>query len=434
MLRLPWWFLFHAAASSGWLQSSLLVAAETSLLDDYFLAASGLNFTCTYLRHTSPNATDDTKPKNMMLLHGFPMFRGWWTPLLEYWADLLGSGDVDPGFSLNAVACDLRGYSPGASPDNIEEYDYAIFAGDTFELATAAGFDTFDLLGHDHGAGLAWFVAGNDPDGRVESLTVLSLPHTDLLGDALCGDNVDQGQVIASNYFNQFSLQDSATVNNASLTELFVSFGFMGLEPAQFQKMLWWYNASLVKYWYLPRVVSDEEVATWADQVGAPGAVFVQATRSAIPLEERPCVAPPSGMEIGSIEIPTLFICGVSDFALYFNNSYATDFPPELLPNYEHANFECGHDFFLEGDCTTMAESQAVMDKITIFVLGDLTSSGDGGDFPEVDAEPTETPAEDSVATGSPSKSPTGSGSNVAGRGVHGVFTVVLVILAAIIL
>jgi pimeloyl-ACP methyl ester carboxylesterase len=428
---------FLVLSTVVWLSSRsspIFAAAETSLYDKYFLFANGLNFTCTYLVHVGPSATKGAAaPKNLMMLHGFPMFRSWWMPLLEYWADSLGgAGAADLGFSsVNALACDLRGYSPGASPDGIENYDYAIFANDTFELATAAGFSTFDLLGHDHGAGLAWFVAANDPDKRVESLTVMSVPHPDLFSDALCGDNVDQGQVIASNYFNQFALPASATLNNASVTELFASYG-IDVDPIQFQKMLWWYNGSLSKYWNVPAVVSDEEVAAWSGQVGA-AAFFVEDVRAALPMEERPCMMAPNTTKIGAIEIPTLFICGLADFALYCNNPYATDIPSGLLPNYEHANFECGHDFFLEIDCTDTAENRAVMDKITAFVTGGSASSGngDGDGTPEGATEPTDAPAGSAPIEG-PTESPNDSGSTA--KGVHLAASVVLGMLVPTLL
>lgn len=364
----------------GLLLASALTPTNAAL-ETRYLVANGLNFTCTVLNHIPENG--DAPVKNIMMLHGFPMFRVWWLPLLQYWDELLGGKDeltrntTKEAFSsamldvsVNAVACDLRGYSPGASPDNIEEYDYSIFAEDTFTLAKAAGFDQgFHLLGHDHGAGLAWYVAGNDPDNQVLSLTTMAVPHVDLLSDALCGDNTDKDQVVASNYFNQFSLSDSAIRNNHNLTNLFTGFG-MELEPAQFQKMLWWYNGSLAKHFSLPRVVSDAEVGAYATEYGTEATDFLQGTRQAIPMEERPCMPVEEAQRVGAIEVPTLFICGVDDSALLCNNSYATDYTPELLPKYEHANYNCGHDFFLEGQCNSMAESRAVMEKITAFVLG----------------------------------------------------------------
>ena len=397
------------------------IAPSMAALTTEYLSANGLNFTCTVLDHQSDNP--NAPSKDIMMLHGFPMFRVWWQPLLQYWDDLLGDkdeftvaasktfGGVVPDISLHAVACDLRGYSPGASPDNIEDYDYSIFAEDTFALAKAAGFnDGFHLLGHDHGAGLAWYVAGNDPDNQVLSLTTMAVPHVDLMSNALCGEDTDEDQVIASNYFNQFSLPDSATTNNASLTAMFASFG-LELEPTQFQKMLWWYNGSLAKHFAMPRVVSDSEVEAFAGKFGAEAASFVQGTRAAIPMEERPCIPIEEGNRVGTIEVPSLFICGLNDFALLCNNSYVTDYPEELLPNYEHANYNCGHDFFLEGQCSDMEESQAVMDKITAFVLGDdktgedgANSSG-GGQTNNSDGTDSDETNEDNSAAGEESES-----------------------------
>ena len=352
--------------------ASMLVPTDAALSTEY-LSANGLNFTCTVLDHTVENAEVS---KDIMLLHGFPMFRVWWDPLLNFWNEKLKASDGST--SVRAVACDLRGYSPGASPDGVENYHYDIFASDTFALAEAAGFDQgFHLLGHDHGAGLAWYMADNDPDDLILSLTTLSVPHIGLMSQALCGDNVDEDQVIASNYFNQFSLVDSATVNNATLTSVFQAFGFGdSLQPHDFQKMLWWYNGSLAESFSLPRVVSDEEVAMYAEKAGPQAGAFLGGVRLAVPMEERECTQVSEEDLVGAITVPTLFICGLGDVFLLCNNTYATDFPPELLPDYEHANFACGHDFFLPGDCSSTEESQLVMDKITSFVLPSLVENG----------------------------------------------------------
>ena len=66
-----------------------------------------------------------------------------------------------------------------------------------------------------------------------------------------------------ANYFNQFSIADSATINDGQLTALFASFGAANTsEPQVLQKKLWWYNGSIPIYWSLPRVVNDSEVPT----------------------------------------------------------------------------------------------------------------------------------------------------------------------------
>ena len=412
----------------GFWSALLLLAASSrptqAALTTEYLAANDLNFTCTVLQHMSEDA--DAPVKQVMLLHGFPMFRVWWLPLLEQWNTMLTADSETAPMSVHAVACDLRGYSPGASPDDIADYDYSIFAEDTFALAEAAGFESFHLVGHDHGAGLAWYVAGNDPDSQVLSLTTMSVPHLDLMSDALCGDNTDEAQVVASNYFNQFSLPDSATANNASLTAMFAISG-LPVEPVSFQKMLWWYNGSLAKHFAMPRVVSDEEVMVFAEESVPGAAQFVQGTRAAIPMEERPCILVEND-PVGAITVPTLFICGLQDTALLCNNSFATDVSSDLLPNYEHVNYQCGHDFFLEGQCDSMEESQAVMDKITAFVLGDMVPIEDDGmgmdtnttatTGADADADADMSATTDTVTPGtdttdSPVASPTASGAAI---------------------
>lgn len=385
------------------LVAAVLVQPIQAALTTEYLSANGLNFTCTVLDHIS--ASEDAETKKIMLLHGFPMFRVWWDPLLNMWNEQLAAAGDSSNLSVHAVACDLRGYSPGASPEGVENYGYPIFAADTFALAEAAGFtDGFDLVGHDHGAGLAWYVAANDPDNLVKTLTTLSVPHIGLMSNALCGDNVDEAQVIASNYFNQFSLVDSATTNNASLTGLFQALGFGdSLQPDNFQKMLWWYNGSLATSFSMPRVVSDDEVAAYEENVGAEAAAFIKGIRQAVPMEERECIPASEGV-VGTIAIPTLFICGLGDSALLCNNTFVTDFPPALLPDYEHANYQCGHDFFLEGNCISMEESQKVMNKITDFVLPSLMKSDDSTNGVEGNVETIA--AVETETDGPPSESP----------------------------
>lgn len=332
------------------------------------------DFTCTILKHNSPDP--DAPIKEVMFLHGFPMYRKFWHPVLFYWDNLLKEpeeGRSLPPVSVHAVACDLRGYSPGASPNSIEDYDYWPFGTDVGKLVNASGFDShsFHLVGHDHGAGLAWELAAFK-NVKLHSLTTMSVPHNDLMSEALCGPNEDQEQIVASNYFNQFALPDSAIRNNGGLTKLFEA-KVGPMEPEDFQKLLWWYNGTMAKYWSMPRVVSDEEVLALFGTPLEETAQVIMAVRNAIPMEERPCTRPPDN--VGPVTDDTLFVCGVHDTSILCNNSYAYDFSPDLLPNYERANFACGHEFFNDGDCSSMDESYAVMEKMTEFILTNKTGA-----------------------------------------------------------
>jgi pimeloyl-ACP methyl ester carboxylesterase len=111
----------------------------------------------------------DTGPVDgrvVILLHGFPEDRHCWDRLA---ASLSGAG-------YRALAPDQRGYSPRARPPGRRPYVVNRLAADATALADAAEAARFDVVGHDWGAVVAWYLAGRRPE-RVRSLTALSVPH-----------------------------------------------------------------------------------------------------------------------------------------------------------------------------------------------------------------------------------------------------------------
>jgi pimeloyl-ACP methyl ester carboxylesterase len=119
----------------------------------------------------------DTGPidgRVVILLHGFPEDRHCWKALVAVL--------VDAGY--RTLAPEQRGYSPGARPPGRRAYTLDRMAGDTLALAEAAGADRFDLVGHDWGAALGWYLAFHHPE-RMRSLTALSAPHPRALMEAL---------------------------------------------------------------------------------------------------------------------------------------------------------------------------------------------------------------------------------------------------------
>jgi pimeloyl-ACP methyl ester carboxylesterase len=109
-----------------------------------------------------------------ILLHGFPEDRHCW--------DAVTPALVAAGHRV--LAPSLRGYSPGARPRARRAYTLSNLAGDVLALADQAGARRFHLVGHDWGAGLAWYVAGRHPE-RTISLAALSVPHPEAYGRAL---------------------------------------------------------------------------------------------------------------------------------------------------------------------------------------------------------------------------------------------------------
>lgn len=101
-----------------------------------------------------------------LLLHGFPVTRR------SYAA--VAPGLVEAGMRL--VVPDQRGYSAGARPADVSDYQVEHLVADALGLLDALGLERVHLVGHDWGAIVAWFAAALHPD-RFHSLTAISVPH-----------------------------------------------------------------------------------------------------------------------------------------------------------------------------------------------------------------------------------------------------------------
>jgi pimeloyl-ACP methyl ester carboxylesterase len=139
------------------------------------VAANGLTFA---VRSAGPA---DGRP--VILLHGFPQNSRCFARQLH----ALGQA------GYRAFAPDQRGYSARARPEAVGEYRIADLVSDVTALADSLGVGSFDLVGHDWGALVAWYVAGSCPD-RVRSLTSVSTPHPSALTATLIGGDSDQVQ------------------------------------------------------------------------------------------------------------------------------------------------------------------------------------------------------------------------------------------------
>ncbi len=130
-----------------------------------------------YTRNGLTFEVTDTGPadgRTVILLHGFPEDRYCWERLARSLADA----------GYRTLAPDQRGYSPAARPAGRRSYALEVLAGDILALANAAGVDRFDVVGHDWGAAVAWFLAGGHGN-RTRSLTALSVPHPRAMAEAL---------------------------------------------------------------------------------------------------------------------------------------------------------------------------------------------------------------------------------------------------------
>ena len=100
----------------------------------------------------------------VLLLHGFPDSRFLWRHQIGPLADA--------GFRV--IAPDLRGFGDAPRPADVADYRFPIIARDVTGILDALDITRVQLVGHDFGAALAWYLASAQPD-RVERLVALSV-------------------------------------------------------------------------------------------------------------------------------------------------------------------------------------------------------------------------------------------------------------------
>jgi pimeloyl-ACP methyl ester carboxylesterase len=110
----------------------------------------------------------------VFLLHGFPEFWYGWRNQIDRLAEA--------GFHV--VAPDQRGYNLSDKPKGIESYDLDHLAADILGLADGFGDEKFAIAGHDWGASIGWWIAGQYPS-RVRRLVALNAPHPAVWLDAM---------------------------------------------------------------------------------------------------------------------------------------------------------------------------------------------------------------------------------------------------------
>ena len=135
----------------------------------------------------------------VILLHGFP-------ETSHEWEDQLVALGKEGYF---AIAPDQRGYSAGATPEDVEDYAMPLLVGDVLGMADSLGREQFHIVGHDWGAAVTWSVATEAPE-RVISATAISIPHPAAF-DAELADP-ESCQYKASYYFEIFSTPDSESL------------------------------------------------------------------------------------------------------------------------------------------------------------------------------------------------------------------------------
>jgi pimeloyl-ACP methyl ester carboxylesterase len=200
------------------------------------IQANGLTFMC---RESGP---DDGEP--VVLLHGFPETSIMWTGLTE---ELASAG-------YHCIAPNQRGYSPGARPPDAESYNFANIGADVHEIAKAAGFDRFHLIGHDWGAGAGWCALSID-ESPIKTWTALSVGHPKTFAEAIRDDPDEElyrgfitffldPSTAAELSANDCEAMKSAGVWAAASPEEVADYVSVFRDPDALQAALNWYVAS----------------------------------------------------------------------------------------------------------------------------------------------------------------------------------------------
>lgn len=246
----------------------------------------------------------------VILLHGFPETSHMWIPLLEHLAA--------NGYSV--LAPDLKGYSPGARPVGAEHYAHPVMAKDILAMADALGADRFHLVGHDHGAGLGWYMVGPHAD-RIISWTALSVPHIDAFGQAIANDPEQQERSQYMQFFQQVGTAEAALAENdfAALRSV-----WSASSPEQVEEYL--------------RVLRQPEALTGA----------LNWYRGGLTADRQP---------VGQVGVPTLMIWGNQDEAIGRPGVDAT--PPLMDGPYRLVELDAGHWLIQEAGADVLRETLA---------------------------------------------------------------------------
>lgn len=240
----------------------------------------------------------------------------------------------------DSLACDQRGFSPGASPNNASAYNYDLLAEDLYAI-TDAYFGVgvkHHHVAHDQGARISWHSIARGPGRqRFLSFSSLSIPHADAFSDALFGPSPDPRQQTASQYMREFMLPDAVHVYNGALFHKVC--GTLGWDtPESCAPSFWWYNGA---------VDSGNLAVPPVKPFGAIGKMigipqdFVEAHTSF------PLLGVAQRVKVGNVtEFPVLYLCGVEEVADLCTDRMQQQTAQRVASLAYVRLAACGHDVF----------------------------------------------------------------------------------------
>ena len=232
----------------------------------------------------------------VILLHGFPESAVMWDKFMD---ELTAQG-------YYAIAPNQRGYSAGARPDDVEQYQLKYLTSDVIAIAEQLELKQFHLIGHDWGAAVGWQVAAENPD-RVISYAAISVPHIDAFGKAYREDTAQYESSAYIRFFQKPILPEFMMAKN--------------------------------DYERLRSIWSQHDAAEIEHYVGILGQE--KALTSAINWYRANFAVFTNGLDVGKVNVPVTFIWGNQDHAL--KRSGVDDTKNYVEADYKFIEMDAGH-------------------------------------------------------------------------------------------
>ncbi len=232
----------------------------------------------------------------VILLHGFPESSVMWESLMS---NLNKNG-------YYTIAPDQRGYSFGARPKAVGEYELTHLAKDILSIVDSLGVDKFHLIGHDWGSIVGWQIAADNPE-RLLTYTSLSVPHLTAFSRAYREDSL---QFKASRYVRNFQVK--------KIPEF-----MLARSNYKMLRSVW-------------REHQEKEIHSYLDLFSQQNALT-----SALNWYRANFKLIAEGKDIGMIKVPVLFIWGKNDFALMRSGAEWTE--DYMEDYYRFVELDAGH-------------------------------------------------------------------------------------------
>jgi pimeloyl-ACP methyl ester carboxylesterase len=210
--------------------------------EERFIQVNGVHL------HTILAGPESGEP--VILLHGFPEFWYGWRHQIP--------ALVERGYRV--IVPDQRGYNLSDKPDGIESYRINTLAKDIKTLADMLGYDQINLVGHDWGAAVSWWVATIYPN-ILKKMVILNVPYPSIMLDE--AKKLNLRQILKSWYIGFFQIprlpeavfrRNQAqplvdmllrTSNNGSFSTTDIAqYRQAWLQPKALRSMINWYRAT----------------------------------------------------------------------------------------------------------------------------------------------------------------------------------------------